>query len=95
MEKAQHGAFAISGVTSVAEVATVTLDDIDWRLGEMLIRAKGLRRVPMPVPLDDEAAVVIYLRESCLRSSRRRLQLADNECGWKTACHPFLTLCCE
>ena len=26
------------------EVATLTLDDIDWRSGEMLVRAKGRQR---------------------------------------------------
>jgi integrase len=29
------------------EIATLTLDDIDWRSGEMLIRAKGRQRARM------------------------------------------------
>src|SRR5207244_10678129 len=29
------------------EVATLTLDDIDWRAGEMLVRAKGRQRARM------------------------------------------------
>jgi site-specific recombinase XerD len=45
------------------EVATLTLDDIDWRSGEMLIRAKGRQRAQMPMPPDAGAAVVAYLRE--------------------------------
>ena len=31
------------------EVATLTLDDIDWRSGEMLVRAKGRQRARMPI----------------------------------------------
>jgi integrase len=45
------------------EVATLTLDDIDWRSGEMLVHAKGRRRARMPMPPDVGAAVVAYLRD--------------------------------
>jgi site-specific recombinase XerD len=34
------------------EVATLTLDDIDWRASEMLVRAKGRQRARMPIPPD-------------------------------------------
>jgi site-specific recombinase XerD len=57
------------------EVATLTLDDIDWRSGEMLIRAKGRQRARMPMPPDVGAAVVAYLRDSRPTSSCRRLFL--------------------
>jgi integrase len=57
------------------EVATLTLDDIDWRSGEMLIRAKGRRRAGMPIPPDVGAAVVAYLRHGRLKSPCRRLFL--------------------
>ena len=57
------------------EVATLTLDDIDWRSGEMLICAKGRQRARMPIPPDVGAAVVAYLRDGRLRSSCRRLFL--------------------
>jgi integrase len=40
------------------EVATLTLDDIDWRSGEMLICGKGRQRARMPIPPDVGAAVV-------------------------------------
>jgi integrase len=41
------------------EVATLTLDDFDWRSsGEMLIRAKRRQRARMPMPPDVGAAVV-------------------------------------
>ena len=57
------------------EVATLTLDDIDWRSGEMLIRAKGRQRARMPIPPDVGAAVVTYLRDGRPKSSCRRLFL--------------------
>ena len=57
------------------EVATLTLDDIDWRSGEMLIRAKGRQRARMPMPPDVGAAVVAYLRDRRPTSSCRRLFL--------------------
>jgi site-specific recombinase XerD len=44
------------------EVATLALDDIDWRSGEILVRAKGRQRAPMPMPSEVGAAVVAYLR---------------------------------
>jgi site-specific recombinase XerD len=56
-----------------SEVATLTLDDIDWRSGEMLIRAKGRQRARVPIPPDVGAAVVAYLRDGRSRSSCRRL----------------------
>ena len=58
-----------------SEVATITLDDIDWRSGEMLIRAKGRQRARMPIPPDVGAAVVAYLRDGRPQSSCRRLFL--------------------
>ena len=57
------------------EVATLVLDDIDWRSGEMLIRAKGRQRARMPIPPDVGAAVVAYLRDGRPNSSCRRLFL--------------------
>lgn len=57
------------------EVATLTLDDIDWRAGEMLVRAKGRQRARMPMPPDVGAAIVAYLRDGRPTSSCRRLFL--------------------
>ena len=57
------------------EVATLALDDIDWRSGEMLIRAKGRQRTRMPIPPDVGAAVVAYLRDGRPPSACRRLFL--------------------
>jgi site-specific recombinase XerD len=55
------------------EVATLTLDDIDWRAGEMTVHAKGRQRARMPIPRDVGAAVVAYLRHGRPKSSCRRL----------------------
>lgn len=57
------------------EVATLTLDDVDWRSGEMLLRAKGRQRARMPIPPDVGAALVAYLRDGRPKSSCRRLFL--------------------
>jgi len=55
------------------EVATLTLDDIDWRAGEMHFRAKGRQRAQMPIPPEVGAAIVEYLRNERQKSSCRRL----------------------
>ena len=57
------------------EVAALTLDDIDWRSGELLIRAKGRQRARMPMPPDVGAAIVAYLRDGRPTSTCRRLFL--------------------
>ena len=57
------------------EVVTLTLDDIDWRSGEMLLSAKGRQRARMPIPPDVGAAVVAYLRDGRPTSSSRRVFL--------------------
>lgn len=58
-----------------SEVATLTLDDIHWRSGEMLIHAKGRQRTRMPIPPDVGAAIVAYLRDGRPPSSCRRVFL--------------------
>ena len=57
------------------EVATLTLNDIDWRAGEMLVRAKGRQRTRMPIASDVGAAIVAYLRDGRPKSSCRQLFL--------------------
>ncbi|HMB37322.1 MAG TPA: site-specific integrase, partial [Methylomirabilota bacterium] len=57
------------------EIATLTLDDIDWRSGDMCVRVKGGQRTRMPIPPDVGAAVVTYLRHARPKSSCRRLFL--------------------
>ncbi|MGS5046768.1 MULTISPECIES: site-specific integrase [unclassified Mameliella] len=58
-----------------SEVATLTLDDIDWRSGEMHIHAKGRQRARMPLLPDVGAAIVAYLQNGRPTSACRRLFL--------------------
>ena len=44
------------------EVAVLTLDDIDWRRGEITVRGKGDRHERLPLPADVGEAVVAYLQ---------------------------------
>jgi integrase/recombinase XerD len=57
------------------EVAGLTLDDIDWRAGELLIRGKGSRQEVLPLPADVGQAIAAYLRRGRPRSSRREVFL--------------------
>lgn len=71
------------------EVAILTLEDVDWRSGEMLIRAKGRQQARIPIPPDVGAAVAAYLRAGRPKSSCRRLflrTLAPNV-GFASGCH--------
>lgn len=43
------------------EVAALTLDDIDWGAGELIVRGKGARHDRMPLPVDVGEALVDYL----------------------------------
>lgn len=55
------------------EVATLTLDDIDWRSGQFHIRGKGRQRATMPLPSDVGSALVDYLRHGRPASDTRRV----------------------
>jgi integrase/recombinase XerD len=44
------------------EVAALTLDDINWRAGELTVRGKGDRRERLPLPDDVGQALVGYLQ---------------------------------
>ena len=44
------------------EVAAITLEDVDWRRGELLIHGKGGRDDVLPLPCDLGEALVSYLR---------------------------------
>jgi integrase/recombinase XerD len=45
------------------EVAALTLDDIDWRAGEITVTGKGRRSERLPLPADAGEAVAGYLRD--------------------------------
>jgi site-specific recombinase XerD len=45
-----------------AEVSALSLDDIDWRDGVIVVHGKGNRHDPLPLPVDVGDAVAAYLR---------------------------------
>jgi len=64
------------------EVVGLTLDDIDWEAGTLLVRGKGGRQDRMPLPRDVGQALATYLRQGrppcglrrvfvCARAPRR------------------------
>jgi len=57
------------------EVARLTLDDIDWRAGELVIHGKGGREDRLPLPADVGAAIASYLRRGRPGSERREVFL--------------------
>jgi integrase/recombinase XerD len=46
------------------EIAALTLDDIDWRAGEIVVRGKGQRIERLPLPDDVGEAIAVYLRDA-------------------------------
>jgi site-specific recombinase XerD len=46
------------------EIAQMTLDDINWDTGQLMIRGKGGRRDQMPISLEVGQALTTYLRHS-------------------------------
>ena len=54
----------------VPEVIAIQLADIDWRNGEIMIRGKGKRHDPMPLPTEVGEAIVAYIRNGRRGNSR-------------------------
>lgn len=52
------------------EVANLTVDDIDWRRGEITIHGKGNRHELVPLPGDVGEAIAAYLRDGHRRVPR-------------------------
>lgn len=46
------------------EIAALTLEDVDWRSGIVVISGKGGRRDQLPLPRDVAGAVIAYLRDA-------------------------------
>ncbi|MFQ5473844.1 MAG: tyrosine-type recombinase/integrase [Dehalococcoidia bacterium] len=68
-----------------SEVAGLTLDDIDWRAGRILVRpGKSGRERRLPLPADVGAALVVYLRQGRAERPYRTLFLL--------ACPPYRAL---
>ncbi len=57
------------------EVAALSLQDLDWRAGQMLVHGKGGRVDGMPLPTDVGAAIASYLRRGRPATSRREVFL--------------------
>jgi integrase/recombinase XerD len=57
------------------EVAAMTLDDIDWRRGELAVRGKARRDEALPLPPDVGEAIVGYLRSGRPESVSRNVFL--------------------
>jgi integrase/recombinase XerD len=55
-----------------AEVAGLSLEDVDWRAGELVVRGKGGRSEPLPLPHDVGEAIVGYLRHGRPGSAQDR-----------------------
>lgn len=58
-----------------SEVATLGLEDFDWRVGQFTVRGKGRKTATMPLPPDVGEAIVSYLQLGRPRSDSRRLFL--------------------
>lgn len=54
------------------EVARLSLEDIDWRAGEVVVRGKGDRSERLPLPVDVGEAITCYLRDGRLVSAQGR-----------------------
>jgi site-specific recombinase XerD len=55
------------------EVTRLTLDDIDWRAGELTVQGKGDEHARLPLPADVGEAIAGYLRHGRARTPDRHL----------------------
>jgi site-specific recombinase XerD len=56
-----------------SEVATLTLDDLDWRAGQITVHGKGSRIDRLPLPVDVGEAIAGYLRRGRPRTAAREV----------------------
>ena len=56
-----------------SEVVAMRLDDIDWEVGSFIVRGKGSRREPMPLPEDVGRALADYLSDGRPTCDTRRV----------------------
>ncbi|HYS82765.1 MAG TPA: site-specific integrase [Anaeromyxobacteraceae bacterium] len=59
------------------DVAALTLDDLDWRAGEIVLRGKGRREGRLPLPQDVGQVLAAYLRDRRAPTSSRRVFLCS------------------
>jgi integrase/recombinase XerD len=57
------------------EVAALTVADLDWRAGEIVVRGKGRHEERLPLPADVGEALVGYLRRGRPRTAQRAVFL--------------------
>lgn len=55
------------------EVASLRLEDIDWRAGELLVHGKGARQDRLPLPADVGEAIAGYLQRGRPKVERREV----------------------
>jgi len=58
-----------------SEIAALTLEDVDWRAGELVVVGKGARLDRLPLPTDVGAAIAAYLKHARPVSDRRQVFL--------------------
>jgi site-specific recombinase XerD len=58
------------------EVMKMTLDDIDWRAGELLVHGKGRQKDKMPIPQDVGLALARYIQEERPQADTRKVFLS-------------------
>jgi len=57
------------------EVASLELDEIDWKAGQLNVRGKSGQRNDLPLPVEVGQAIAAYLRQGRPRGSSRRVFL--------------------
>jgi site-specific recombinase XerD len=57
------------------EVAALTLDDVDWRSGEISVQGKGRHQSRLPLPADVGRVLAAYVRHGRPRAATRSLFL--------------------
>jgi site-specific recombinase XerD len=55
------------------EIVSMTLDDIDWETGHLIVRGKGGQRAQMPLPAEVGRAIAVYLKKGRPSCAARRL----------------------
>lgn len=60
------------------DVAALELDDLDWRVGEIVVRGKGRRESRLPLPHDVGSELAAYLRRDRSRAVTRKVFLRSH-----------------
>jgi integrase len=61
------------------EIASLTLDDLDWGSGQLTVRGKGRQRAQMPLPPEVGAAIADYLQRDRPRCERNNIKASARE----------------